>query len=445
MVARVEFSTVPVSPRLVPAGGTIPDTPTPLPRAHDEPTEALLRHYALRWPRRSGGRSLQRSAAAADGRFASYGVLLADGDISEDDLEQIRIDVERSTVDGLQRLFPPSLTEQALSDALGRLLRAWCCRRPNGYCQGMNFVAMVFLVVMQHGAADDERRCEESAFWTFVALMELILPSDFYDAPSMPGLQRDVRVLFELFELARTDGDHRDDWRCPESTSRDELRDILRLSAYKWFVPCFVNCLPLPTLLLYWDRLLLHRPARSAGATSAHLSLAIALLGAGLREAREALNAAEPEEGLALGFNTFTDAALRVEDGEALLALASRLDVSDAQLSFLRRRLDQPPPLAAPVAADADAASHSHRRRERRIEPSLSGVEAVALRLMGPRSSDALIVRLLKRSLLLSPPPPMPSLGHIVFYCPRLVQTCALTFAAACVWNARRVLPLTMR
>ena len=31
----------------------------------------------------------------------------------------------------------------------------------------------------------------------------------------------------------------------------------VRLAAYKWFVPCFVNQLPLGTLLLFWNRQLL--------------------------------------------------------------------------------------------------------------------------------------------------------------------------------------------
>ena len=51
------------------------------------------------------------------------------------------------------------------------------------------------------------RQAEEAAFWTFVAIVELQLPSDFYSAPTMAGLQRDVRVLFELFLLARDAGE----------------------------------------------------------------------------------------------------------------------------------------------------------------------------------------------------------------------------------------------
>lgn len=164
--------------------------------------EGLLRSCALRWPTRTGARSIE----AAAGGPGAYSALLL-GPVSVEDEEQIKMDVERSTVDDLETLYVGSLDEATLRDALSRLLSAWCCRQPGGYCQGMNFVAMVLLVVMRHGldawSEQAVRRAEESAFWTFVALMERILPADFYAAPSMPGLQRDVRVLFHLFQVGK--------------------------------------------------------------------------------------------------------------------------------------------------------------------------------------------------------------------------------------------------
>ena len=249
----------------------------------------FLRACAQRWPLRSGGLALQ--SAAGEQSFEK----LCAGELSEEDSDQIRIDVERSSVDDLELLFVDGLTEVELLQKLTRLLRAWCCRQPNGYCQGMNFVGMVLLVVMHHG--HDMLNAEEDAFWTFAAVMDVLLPADFYSAPQMPGLQRDARVLFHLFQLAR--GDLLSEASAGDAVSDSEWHDIIRLTAYKWFVPCFVNQLPLRTLLLYWDRLFLRSSYvggldHSGGGTHAHLLLGLALLRSTLHEAREAMDLARP-------------------------------------------------------------------------------------------------------------------------------------------------------
>lgn len=429
--------------------------------------EGFLRTCASRWPHRSGGRALQRAAG-----HQAYEKLLA-AEISEEDAEQISIDVERSTVDGLEELYPPSLDDEALAASLSRLLTAWCSRHPNGYCQGMNFVAMVLLVVMQRGygvwGEAGTRRAEEQAFWTFAAMMELVLPEDFYWHPHMPGLQRDVRVLFHLFELARSDEPSRvselEGWHDADTG----WKDILRLSAYKWFVPCYVNMLPLHTLLLFWDRLLLagghggaaavaaakqhtasgghggssatpHIAARAHyGRPAAHLLLAIALIRTALDASRHGgLDLqARPEEGLGLGFNQLLEVGLHQTDAGALLSLASSFEVSSAQLAYLRTRLeDAPPPPAKP------SASGSARGRSRPVEPSLSPLQVTTLRLMSPRRSDPLPIRLLKQTLLLCPPPPLPIAAAELSsfpYFPRLVSTCAVTGVAFGVWALRTV------
>ena len=119
-----------------------------------------------------------------------------------EDLEQVEMDVTRSCIDGLHEISPPWFDEAWLAASLRRLLHAWCCRRPSGYCQGMNFIGAVLLVVSLHGVGvwgeQGARRAEEAAFWTFAALVELVLPTDFYSPPSMAGLQLDVRVLLQL-------------------------------------------------------------------------------------------------------------------------------------------------------------------------------------------------------------------------------------------------------
>jgi len=221
------------------------------------PTSAqFLRHCASRWPHRTGGRALQRAA-----QRGAYEGLLAQ-EMCEADSEQVHLDMDRSAVEGLEHIYPPSLTEAHLQGAIGRVLHAWCVRRPTGYCQGLNFVAGVLIVVLMHGVGvwgeQGAARAEETAFWTFVAILEVLLPADFYLPPSMAGLQADVRALHQL---SRTEiAEVRDAQRGRAAVSPDEWHSVLRLTAYKFFVPLFVNVVPLPTLLLCWDRLLLRQP-----------------------------------------------------------------------------------------------------------------------------------------------------------------------------------------
>jgi hypothetical protein len=355
-------------------------------------------------------------------------------------------------VDGLEELHLPGrgVDEPYLRAALARLLRAWCVRHPGGYCQGVNFTGMVLLAVMHHGGGlwgeDGARRAEESAFWTFVAVMELILPSDFHAHPGMPGLQRDVRCLFHLFLLQRRAGG----LPRPSSTDErpvgeDEWRDILRLAAYRWFVPCFVNCLPLPALLLYWDRLFLRMPEPSAsggtprepGLTSSHLQLALALLHASLEEAGDAVAAARPEEGLGLGFDRLLRGALANTDGERLVNKAAHFEVTPRQLRYLRTRL-----LADKAVAKGASAGRTEQRGPA-PEPTLSGLQTAALRLMSVRRSESMALWVLKQTLLLDPPQPLPlaALSYVrAYYYPRLVSSCALTFCAFCLYSSRAVL-----
>ena len=444
--------------------------------------EQFLRQAAARWPVRSGARQLQHTSYQLGGR-EYYESLLTDP-ITEEDEEQLNLDVERSTVDGLEELYPSGWDEASLSEALHRLLRAWCCRHPGGYCQGLNFVAKVLLVVMLHGARKEEgadgeadgadRAAEEEAFWTFAAINELILPRDFYTAPSMPGLQRDVRVLYQLFLLQLRDSgaggapSYLGGRRSMSSTSapsaslqssadsshelsgaapvpEDKWRDIVKLSAYKWLVPCYVNQLPLPTLLLFWDRLFVRvppdmtaggaaaasasffssggltpaSPRTRAGLSAAHLSLALALLCGAADEVIEAIGSAVSiEEGLGVGFNVVLERAndAEVDAGALIHAAATRFAISPQQLQFLRARMAVEP-------ADHHAA-----------EPQLSGLQATTLMLM--RRSEYLPVRMLKHAMLLAPPlaSPLSSVSNVTFYYPRLCSACSLTFAAFCVW-----------
>jgi len=177
--------------------------------------------------------------------------------------------------------------------------------------------------------------------------------------------------------------------------------------------------IPLPIQLvspLSWDGWPFGVPI-APSYTSAHLVMAVALLQSALVEAREAVSGARPEEGLGLGFNRFLEAGLRQTDASSLLRAASSIQLSHAQLAFLRSRLGDyglDSPKRAKVTSD---------------EPSLSPLQLVVLKLMG---TDPLPVKVLKQSLMLitPPPPPFASLSNWSPYCPRLVSMCALTFTA---------------
>lgn len=471
----------------------VPAAPTPAVEATS--TASFLNHAAHRWPVRSGGRRLQAACGSN-----TYEALLT-GAVSAEDEEQLQLDVERSAVDGLEELYVSPLVDDAsMRDALGRLLRAWCCRHPAGYCQGMNFVAAVLLVVMHHrdatetvsggsepqSAAEQRNvRAEEDAFWTFCAMMELLLPADFFSAPHMPGLQTDARVLVQLFVLTRRpggelatlagsgvggagdedigdgeggeldcesgDGDEGGNSRRTSATepSIDEWRDILRLVAYKWFLPCYVNCLPLPTLLHYWDRLLLRAPSEGTpvGLSSAHLALALALLHQTADGACTAMRAARPGEGMGLGFNHILAGALSDTDGAHLVSSAlSRFDLSPRQLRYLRARLSANSVPRGGSRLTSDGSLRRDRSHVAAGEPRLSGLQEAALCLMAPaRRFDSRVLRALKWALLLEDPRPMPRLPvlppvRFTPYYPQLVRVCALTFAAFVVHMGRRTL-----
>merc|ERR1712138_256803 len=105
-------------------------------------------------------------------------------------------------------------------------------------------------------------------------MVELLSPADFYAAPEMAGLQRECRVLQILA---------RSELKALRGLNDDEVNAVLHLLSYKWFIPFYVNCVPIRTLLLYWDRLLLPpaaapppSPAASSPSASSSSSVAAA-------------------------------------------------------------------------------------------------------------------------------------------------------------------------
>ena len=87
---------------------------------------------------------------------------------------KVREDIEKD----LRRTLPPDISGEKYSEAneklissLRRVLYAYAIRNPQlGYCQSMNFLCMMLLFHMD----------EEMGFWTLGALIELIMPEDYY-------------------------------------------------------------------------------------------------------------------------------------------------------------------------------------------------------------------------------------------------------------------------
>lgn len=101
-----------------------------------------------------------------------------------------------------------------------------------GYCQGLNRLAAIALLFMS----------EEDAFWCLVAVVEYIMPRDYYSR-TLEASQVDQRVLKDLMaeKLPRLSGHL-------ESNKVD-----LSLFTFNWFLTVFVDTIPAETYLYIWD------------------------------------------------------------------------------------------------------------------------------------------------------------------------------------------------
>ncbi|XP_054943060.1 TBC1 domain family member 2A isoform X2 [Physeter macrocephalus] len=98
---------------------------------------------------------------------------------------QIELDLNRTFPSNKHFTCPAS----SFPDRLRRVLLAFSWQNPAiGYCQGLNRLAAIALLVL------DE---EESAFWCLVAIVETIMPADYY-SKTLLASQVDQRVLQDL-------------------------------------------------------------------------------------------------------------------------------------------------------------------------------------------------------------------------------------------------------
>jgi len=142
--------------------------------------------------------------------------------------KQIEIDVPRTFPD-LPSFGGPE------RQMLLRILHTYANLNPDvGYCQGMNFVAGLLLLVSNFS--------EEDTFWMFVCMMDDRNLNGFYKE-KFPLLQSYLSAFDQM--VAETIPDLRDHF------VEEGVQPAVYL--HQWFLSVFVNCLPLPTVLIIWD------------------------------------------------------------------------------------------------------------------------------------------------------------------------------------------------
>nr|XP_015094447.1 TBC1 domain family member 2A isoform X4 [Vicugna pacos]XP_015094449.1 TBC1 domain family member 2A isoform X4 [Vicugna pacos] len=146
---------------------------------------------------------------------------------------QIELDLNRTFPNNKHFTCPTS----SFPDKLRRVLLAFSWQNPTiGYCQGLNRLAAIALLVL------DE---EESAFWCLVAIVEVIMPADYY-SKTLLASQVDQRVLQDLLSeklprLMAHLGQHRVD---------------LSFITFNWFLVVFADSLISNILFQVWDAFL---------------------------------------------------------------------------------------------------------------------------------------------------------------------------------------------
>jgi len=148
-------------------------------------------------------------------------------------VEQINTDIPRTFP---TNIFFRGKDPKSLEQPLFNVLLAFSNHNPRiGYCQGMNYVAGMLLLVTKD---------EEKSFWLMKTLLEDLLP-DYY-CPNLAGLLTDFKVFTHLIKE-----------ECPKVHKHMEKYEIpWELICSKWFICLFCDILPIETVLRIWDCLL---------------------------------------------------------------------------------------------------------------------------------------------------------------------------------------------
>ncbi|KAL6723099.1 hypothetical protein Aduo_018140 [Ancylostoma duodenale] len=176
------------------------------------------------WPRFAGA-TKKRIAAGY-----SYDEVLRQ---SAQDKPSIGVQIERS----LLRTLPNNICFWKKNgsgvDALRRVLKAVAFIYPDlGYCEGMGIIVAMLLLFCS----------EETTFWMMTALIEDILPPNYY-SQTLLGVQADERATRHLMKSHVPD----------LNKILDELDVEVSLVTVNWLLTLFASVFPPRTLLRVWD------------------------------------------------------------------------------------------------------------------------------------------------------------------------------------------------
>lgn len=149
----------------------------------------------------------------------------------------LRMNHDQETIDAIKidlpRTFPDNIFFVTVHHQLFNILIAFSnYDRQIGYCQGLNYIAGILLLVCKD---------EETSFWLLKHLVQEVTPG--YHIRTMSGLVRDIGVLSELIRV-----------NVPEVYQHVKRIGLSwTVIVTKWFVCLFAEVLPTETVLRIWD------------------------------------------------------------------------------------------------------------------------------------------------------------------------------------------------
>ncbi|NXA53099.1 TBD2A protein, partial [Nothocercus julius] len=146
---------------------------------------------------------------------------------------QIELDLPRTLTNNKHFSSPTS----PFIPKLRRVLLAFSWHNPAiGYCQGLNRLAAIALLVLED---------EASAFWCLVHIVENLMPADYYSNTLITS-QVDQRVFKDFLSE-----------KLPRLTAHfEQYRIDVSLITFNWFLVAFVDSLVSDILLRVWDAFL---------------------------------------------------------------------------------------------------------------------------------------------------------------------------------------------
>ncbi|CAM9492476.1 unnamed protein product [Lampetra planeri] len=145
---------------------------------------------------------------------------------------QVELDLPRTLPNN--RHFETQSSEGIVK--LRRVLLAYAWHNPEvGYCQGLNRLAAIALIYLE----------EEQAFWCLVAIVECLMPPDYY-SKTLLASQVDQRLFKELVTE-----------KLPRLAAHFEQHGVdVSLITFNWFLVLFVDSVGSDMLFRIWDAFL---------------------------------------------------------------------------------------------------------------------------------------------------------------------------------------------